>query len=318
MMLIKIDKVHNDDIDIFQSNYYDREIPAIVIEHANQWRAFGKWDAEYLKAEYGNIKFPISNYQEEGYQHFKSLKLKTFAEFFSQLEQFQNKYDQGKKIEEKDRFDYIAGCEFLEKAPALLNDIDIDSPLFRENYLNRMPKGIKFPQSTLFVGNSITFSPLHTDSFFVTSTLTVIKGKKIVRIVSPEYSNMVENGMDLFNKTTINKLIEKEVTVWEGEVLPGEVVIFPPGWWHCVRNEGITIAVQRLYVDQKRFPIFQSEMINLLLPTLEKIVDAGSDILVDENVITTPSFDYSNYKKLKSRYRTFINNQHSRLQESLT
>ncbi|WP_416152074.1 cupin-like domain-containing protein [Pseudomonas sp. Bout1] len=103
-------------------------------------------------------------------------------------------------------------------------------------------------------------SPLHTDSFFVNSVLTMIVGEEKARLVSPSPTFAVSNGQDLFNSEITNDVLERGAEIFEGTISAGDAIYIPPRWWHNVINCGFTIAVQNLHVDTHRFSLFEQQM----------------------------------------------------------
>ncbi|WP_082561409.1 cupin-like domain-containing protein [Pseudomonas sp. Root569] len=255
---------------LFQKKYLMNEKPVILKGMGKDWPAIRRWSADFFRNTYGHVEVPVCYYkskQQEPYKKQVKIPLKDYIDLAEE-----NKFTNNKNNSEPP---YLGGWIFHNEFPELLDDIDMTLPCFPDNWLYKLPPSISIPPTNLIIGYQQVSSPLHTDSFFVNSVLTMIVGKKTARMVSPLHASVVSNGQNLFNPIIANKVLKQGAEIFEGTVSAGDAFYIPPGWWHNVINCGFTIAVQNLHVDTYRFPLFEQQLRGFVLPILSKIEDLG-------------------------------------------
>ena len=130
-------------------------------------------------------------------------------------------------------------------------------------------------------------------------------------MISPANNAAVENGMDIFDKTTADTILNKKVEIQEGTAKPTDAIFIPPGWWHNVINTGFNIAVQNLYVDALRFPLFEQQIRRLFMPTLEKLGALGKEARKElansqHNNLVLPSLKVSKFVAHEQQFIRFL------------
>ena len=268
--IILLESIDARDSVAFQKNYLMNEKPVILKGMGKDWPAIRRWSAAFFKSTYGHVEVPVCYYKTKQHERYKNQVKMPLSEYIFLAEQ-------------DDHFDidserpYLGGWIYHKEFPELLDDIDMTLPCFPDNWLYKLPSSISIPPTNLLIGYQHVSSPLHTDSFFVNSVLTMIAGEKKARMVSPLHTFAVSNGQDLFNSEIANQVLEQGADIFEGAISAGDAFYIPPGWWHNVINCGFTIAVQNLHVDTYRFPLFEQQMRGFVLPILNKIEDLGRD-----------------------------------------
>lgn len=271
-MIGKIKRISKDDFHMFHSEYYLKEIPVIVENMTDGWDAKDKWTPEFFKEHYFNSIVPVAYYHIERPEYSKrEREYKKLGDVIKELQHYQNVYDSNDGIETIKKHGYVVGWDIESKNPELLNHINMDEPHFINNWIDKLPKSVRLPHTDVFIGSSYSSTPLHTDSFFVNPFLTVLYGKKKIRIISHEFSHLVKNGTDVFDDAIADNIIRSGGELFECELRAGDMISFPPGWWHAVKNVGITIGFQNLHVDSHRFPVFEKEIRNMYEPTLNRL-----------------------------------------------
>lgn len=291
-------------VDDFNSQCLIPEEPAIIKGIARDWAAMQKWDWDFFTNCYGTSVVPLSYYKTRGQERFTSQEK---AALGSYLSKFRDPRDEQTGEEDP----YVAGWNFIKDHPELADDFNRSPPCFPDNWLPKIPSSISLPTHTLFFGHSGVSTPLHTDSFFVHTWLTMIVGSKTVRMVAPKDSNKVENGMDLFNPDTADAVLRGGAKIFEGTACEADAIYIPPGWWHNVINGGTNIAVQSLYVDVLRFPVFEQQIRRLILPTLQRLSAVGKEArsaaLASSQVhVRTPAHGISDFQRREEEYLEFL------------
>jgi hypothetical protein len=265
-----LESIDSSDAIAFQKNYLMNEKPVILKGMGKDWPAIKRWSAGFFKNTYGHVKVPVCYYKTKQQERYKN-QVKIPLREYIYLAENNNYSDSNAELP------YLGGWIYHKEFPELLDDIDMTLPCFPDNWLYKLPPSISIPPTNLLIGYQHVSSPLHTDSFFVNSVLTMIVGEKKARMVSPSHTFAVSNGQDLFNSEIANQVLKQGADIFEGTISAGDAFYIPPGWWHNVINCGFTIAVQNLHVDTYRFPLFEQQMRGFVLPILSKIEDLGRD-----------------------------------------
>lgn len=302
--IIPIESINSNDVMLFQKKYLMNEKPVILKGMGKDWPAIRRWSADFFKNTYGHVKVPVCYYktkQREAYKNQVKMPLREYIHLAENNDFYDNASD----------LPYLGGWIFHKDFPELLNDIDMTLPCFPENWLYKLPPSISMPPTNLLIGYQHVSSPLHTDSFFVNSILTMIVGAKKARMVSPSQTFAVSNGQDLFNTNISNEVLEQGANIFEGTISAGDAFYIPPGWWHNVINCGFTIAVQNLHIDTHRFPLFEQQMRGFVLPILSKIEDLGraarEELLAEEKTLLAPlSHQIGNFIEHEKNYIAFL------------
>ncbi|WNJ82576.1 cupin-like domain-containing protein [Pseudomonas canadensis] len=313
--IIFLDEIDAGDTRLFQENYLMNETPVILKGMGKDWPAIKRWSAEYFINTYGHVEVPVCYYKtkkQELYNNQYKMLLKTY------LKLAQENY----LSDEVDEPPYLGGWIYHTEFPELLDDIDMTLPCFPDNWLYKLPSSISIPPTNLLIGYQQVSSPLHTDSFFVNSVLTMIVGEKKARLVSPSHTFAVSNGQDLFNSGIASDVLEQGADIFEGTISAGDAIYIPPGWWHNVINRGFTIAVQNLHVDTHRFPLFEQQMRALVLPMLRKIDDLGTaarqELLRAKTIMPPlPSHKIGGFIEHEKKYIAFLKKSAKKSQEHL-
>ncbi|KZT28683.1 Clavaminate synthase-like protein [Neolentinus lepideus HHB14362 ss-1] len=176
---------------------------------------------------------------------------------------------------------YLAQHNLLAQFPSLRDDIIVPDYVYAAmpapgHYLNYRPPGNE-EQLVLnaWLGPAGTTSPAHTDPYY--NMYAQVVGRKTVWLASPdatpsmypypsptassvatEKHNPAANHTDpsLSNTSRVDVFAQRESTAefpkfWE-EVVPqamsvtlepGDLLFFPPGWWHAMRSESVSFSV---------------------------------------------------------------------------
>ncbi len=272
----------------FQKEHLFQDQPCVIQNEIESWTALKKWNAHYLSEKFGNIHLPISNYKSQG--NIKpSLKQKmSIRDYFSYIEQTENGKDE---IQEPL---YAAGWHYLKDCAELASDLGVPEH-FSDNWIDRLKGIINFDQTSLFIGHRKAETPLHTDSFFVSTWLAMVQGEKILRLIPGQYSGYVKNGLDTFDAKVIDELSKQEIPLYEAKIKTGDIIYIPPGWWHQVKNESVTIAVSNNYVSSYHFLNFEQQLRAKLLKPLVNLNKLRDDAILTsaESLTNLQKFRYS-------------------------
>lgn len=166
-----IESIDASDVVLFQKNYLMNEKPVILKGMGKDWPAIQRWSADFFRDTYGHVKVPVYYYKKKQQEPYKNQAKMLLREYISLTER-NNFFDDDAELP------YLGGWIYHKEFPELLDDIDMTLPCFPDNWLYKLPPSISIPPTNLLIGYQYVSSPLHTDSFFVNSVLTMIVGEK--------------------------------------------------------------------------------------------------------------------------------------------
>ncbi|KAF8889775.1 hypothetical protein CPB84DRAFT_1785368 [Gymnopilus junonius] len=239
------------------------QTPFILRKYASDWPALRDrpWrSAAYLRSISGPGRVvPVEigrDYRDQSW----SQELMDWDRFLSTL----NFDDQPASESPKDTF-YLAQYDLTRQFPSLLEDIIVPDYVYsslvsRDFPSYRQPLNDESMLFNTWLGPKDTVSPAHTDPYF--NFYVQVVGHKSVWLAPPSVSTYMRpvpllfdperptNSDDLSNTSRVDvfadlshlenlpEFMQNVVPVSMNAVLaPGDVLFFPPGWWHAMRSE---------------------------------------------------------------------------------
>jgi hypothetical protein len=255
-----------------QGGFIQRELPVLLKGECREWPAFAKWTPDFFRKTYGDIQVPMSNYKKNPYQPQTQKSSMRISDYLDSALRIAS----GGRGSDEDL--YSAGWFFCNGHCELLKDITVPS-YFAENWADRVQKVIHFDTRSILFGHPKVESPLHTDSFFVSTYFAMLKGQKRMRLVAPEHSAHVRNGFDVFDDARVRELADKGVPVYDAVVEEGDVAWFPPGWWHHVKNDTFTISMTTSFVSSFHFLPFEQQVRATLIKPLLRLAQVKDEVM---------------------------------------
>lgn len=300
--------------DSSNNNFIHEELPILIKGGCKNWPAYKKWSADFFAEAYGNVSVPMSNYKEDPYQRADTKPDMPIADYLKLAQAIA-----AGKTEENQNL-YSAGWFFCQGYCELLNDV-ITPECFKDNWADKVQQVIHFDTRSILFGHPKVESPLHTDSFFVSTWFAAIRGQKRMRLVAPEHTKHVHNGYNVFDPEVVNTLREKDVPVYEVIIAEGDIVWFPPGWWHHVKNDTFTISLTTNFVDAYHFLPFEQQVRATLIkpllrldklknqcmaPVLENLADHSTKVIKDSIFVPNESKYVDHFQQILDRTRTIL------------
>ena len=267
--IIPISNIHGND---HQGSFIQGELPVVLKGECRNWPAFSKWTADFFRRNYGDIQVPMSNYKKNPYQPQTQKSSMRIGDYLDRA----FRISAGEVSEDEDL--YSAGWFFCNGHCELLKDIAVPS-YFTENWADRVQKIIHFDTRSILFGHPKVESPLHTDSFFVSTYFAMLKGQKRMRLVAPEHSAHVRNGLDVFDDALVRELGAKGVPVYDAVIEEGDIVWFPPGWWHHVKNDSFTISMTTSFVSAFHFLPFEQQVRATIMKPLVRLAQVKDEVM---------------------------------------
>jgi len=151
-------------------SFIERELPVVIRGGAKNWPAYQKWSPEFFTEVYGDVEVPMSNYRKDPYQSASTKPRIAIREYLK----IAQRIAAGETDPSEDL--YSAGWFFCRGNCELLKDLNLPS-YFKTNWAEPVQKAIGFENRSILFGHQKVESPLHTDSFFVSTYFAMIRGQ---------------------------------------------------------------------------------------------------------------------------------------------
>ena len=195
-----------------------RDEPAVIEDFAAGWPALREWTPEALSRRYGarQVRVYDASFGQPGRGYMGSVDEMPFARFLDHV------LNEGRDLR---MFLY----NIARQIPALVDDIDPPD------------LGLRFSRRFVFTffGCQGSTTPLHYDIDMGRVFHTVIRGRRRVRLFSPQQSAMlyrhpftVRSYVDLDRRDDPEFPALRHACGVEVVLEPGQTLFMPPGWWH--------------------------------------------------------------------------------------
>ncbi|KAK3096581.1 hypothetical protein FSP39_001479 [Pinctada imbricata] len=266
---------------------YDGKWPVIVTDIVKDWAAIN-WTKNYLLRKYGK--------QKVMYRSIQDAKQEIVSGHFSQLDKFVDTLS----LSSPKQWNYMEDELFLLFNPSLKAQIGFNR-FAEENFFDLFPYEIRPWEACFFWGAQHSRSLLHIDPYNWTGTSAVISGKKLWKLYPPgqdKYLHVVNNvncGFPLecikynspvdtfdFDSRTYPGFTRAQYI--QTELLPGEMLIIPTGWFHQAYNEEETISISGQIMNRNNYLVILEEIIKAKNVKRRKLPQQFDTLLPPEQV----------------------------------
>ncbi|XP_077249906.1 transferases, transferring glycosyl groups isoform X2 [Tasmannia lanceolata] len=227
---------------------YDGRKPVLLTELAETWPARSTWTTDQLLRNYGDTAFRLS--QKSGKKI--TMKVKDYVSYMN-------------RQHDEDPL-YIFDDQFGEAAPDLLKDYNVPH-LFEEDLFDVLDRDQRPPFRWLIIGPERSGASWHVDPALTSAWNTLLSGRKrwalyppgkvplgvTVHVNDEDGDVNIETPSSLQWWLDVYPLLADHDKPLEFTQLPGETVFVPSGWWHCVLNLEVTLAVTQNFVNTSNF-----------------------------------------------------------------
>eukprot|EP00898_Chlorokybus_atmophyticus_P004325 jgi/Chlat1/4894/Chrsp31S04908 len=232
--------------DAFAAAYDLKQVPVMLTDVAEGWPARTEWTIDKLAANNPDAVFKVS--QANGRK--VTMRMADYCD-----------YVQTQADEEPL---YIFDSRFGEAVPQLLADYSVPR-VFTEDLFCVLGKR-RPAYRWLVIGPAHSGAGWHVDPAMTSAWNTLLKGTKrwalyppghIPPAVTVQVDADGDTDIDVPNSLTwfleVYPLLRPEDRPTEVVQHPGETIFVPHGWWHCVLNLDLTIAVTQNFVSSANF-----------------------------------------------------------------
>jgi hypothetical protein len=220
MKLLPIERVSGISPREFKEEFQWKNKPCVFTDFMKGWSAMDKWNLEFFKSNYGQLKAPVfsNNYSKPGKGYMTHDKVMPFGEFLD--------------ITAAGNTDYrLFLFDIFEQAPELKQDISF--PDYQKLW-------VKIP--LMFFGGVGAEVTMHYDIDCANVFLSQFVGNKRVILFPPEESEKIYH-----HPYTVKSLVSpqspdfekfpalKQVTGYETVLTHGETLFMPTRYWHYMQ-----------------------------------------------------------------------------------
>lgn len=256
---IEVRDPDNLDIENFSKHFLAKK-PVKIRGLTEFWPAKHKWNAAFFRERYGELIVPVRKYQAAAYEKIH-MKLATYLDYWNRRENL---------APEEDRL-YLADWEISRQKTPLTEDFSTPN-YFDQDLLNTLPKELKFGRTWIFIGHPEVSTPLHQDTFSTSAWLAMMQGSKVIRLVPPQYGDAFNEKSSLFEESTLKRLFEQNIPVFEVIIEAGDTLYIPGKWFHEVRNRDNNIMLTQNFLDKWNFLNFSVDFEEKFNQPVKKII----------------------------------------------
>ncbi|KAH9690650.1 F-box protein [Citrus sinensis] len=230
---------------------FDRECaeePILLSGLADTWPARNTWTIDQLLTRYGDTAFRISQRSVRSI----SMKFKDYVAYMN--------------VQHDEDPLYIFDYKFGENAQGLLEDYRVPD-LFQEDLFNVLDGDMRPSYRWVIIGPQRSGASWHVDPALTSAWNTLLCGRKRWALYPPGrvplgvtvHVNEDDGDVNIETPSSLEwwldfyPLLADDDKPIECTQLPGETIVVPSGWWHCVLNLETTIAVTQNFVNSKNF-----------------------------------------------------------------
>lgn len=221
----------------FLEDHYAANWPVVLTGELTGWPALERWTPDYLKQAVGahEVEIQSNRSSDDDYErrmpaHRARMPFDTFIDRITAP-------DAGNDV-------YLTAYNSAANTGAL-------APLQADlGYLDRLlVRDGSAPGGMMWIGPAGTFTPLHHD--LTNNLLLQVVGRKVVLLVSPAETHRLYNDEGVYSR--VRDLAEPGVVgrfpkleglrVHQVQLMPGEALFIPLGWWHQVRSLDFSVSI---------------------------------------------------------------------------
>ena len=224
-------------ISCFLTEYEKRNVPVIITDVVENWKAYREWDLDYLRRAFESSPVIVGDAP---------------MSFDAYLVYCEQQHDEAPL--------YLFDKEFCDKAPSMSTEYSV--PEYFQEDLFSVLKHKRPDYRWLIYGPTKSGSTFHKDPNATSAWNAVIFGsKKWIMYpphVTPPGVRQSADGADVSCPVSLMEwmlafydLRDCEGTApREAVVKQGEILFVPRGWWHCAINLEDTLAITQNYVSR--------------------------------------------------------------------
>lgn len=266
--------------DLTRDHLQGRGTPVIITDATDHWPARSKWTFEFFRAAYGSdwATAPLGL----GSDVAKLTKLAAYIDFLDTPTAelpgiWLDKAGRPLPVEPEPGASppYFYNWRAFHRHPELYNDIT-PAPYFVLDLVSALSPTLreifewtsKKDYWAVYLGPAGSLSRLHQDYWNTHAYLAQIQGRKRAILFSPEDSDFLYGAKVDPEQPDFGRFpLFDRATAYECVIEPGETLLMPADWWHCVRGLEKSITVSHNFFNESNFTEHMTRILRKL-PTL--------------------------------------------------
>ena len=124
----------------------------------------------------------------------------------------------------------------------------------------------------VYVGPAGTLSPLHYDFWNTHAYLAQIQGSKRAILFAPDEADLLYAGKVNPEEPDFERFpLFDRATAYECVIEPGETLLMPADWWHCVRSLDKSITVSHNFFNDTNITAHMTHLLRNLPNLIESL-----------------------------------------------
>ncbi|MFC5044312.1 cupin-like domain-containing protein [Aquimarina hainanensis] len=246
---MKIERIHAITKQEYIEEYIMSNKPVIVTDGMKDWD-LSKFTPDYFKKEFGEEQVQVYDelFDLQGVVPFREYIDKNFGRTEEEglTKEYMRWYTKLKEVDFYWSDKVFKSLEGFWSHPYFLPNESLVVPYSKSGQQRDITK-YRYPYKGLFVSGKGSRTRLHKDPFNSNAILCQFYGEKKIFLYNPEKESQVMNGKEFvdiqqpdhqkfpdFSKITYD---------YEDVLKPGEIVLFPSGWFHDVTSQSDSISI---------------------------------------------------------------------------
>jgi Cupin-like domain len=232
--------------------------PIVIQGWMNNWKALSVWDFLFFKERYGEDRLRL-RYMADGRTSILDVAMADYIDYIISDDQNLPLRELQRKLRLSEPFYCLSYKPFAEH-PELRDDFRIPPfvadwwPLLSDSFTRT-----HFPhvQGWVLISPKGAVSRIHTDSHHTITWLAQIRGTKACYLFAPEDSESVYHGaIDPVRPDPTKYPLLREATCHYCVLNPGDMLFFPPDWWHHVVTLENSVTISCNFVNHTNFGLY--------------------------------------------------------------
>lgn len=243
---MKVKRIANISTEEFVNEYLIKNQPVIVTDGMKDWDR-EKFTPSYLKKEFGDSLVQIYN------DLFDLQNVDTLETYFENnfdndapAKEYIRWYTQLKEVDFFWSDDLFMELSKFWNHPYFVPHNDLSVP-FCEKEKTRSITENQYPYKGIFISGKGARTRLHKDPFNSNALLCQFYGTKKIYLYNPSKENAVMKDGEFVDLKNVDKekfpLFSTITPDYEDELQPGEIILFPSGWFHDVTCTSDSISI---------------------------------------------------------------------------
>jgi hypothetical protein len=232
--------------------------PVVIRGWMNNWKALAAWDFRFFRERYGEDRLRLPCI-DDGRSSLVDVAMADYIDYIVCDDENLPLRQLQRRLGVSEPFYCISYKPFADH-PELRDDFRVPPfvadwwPLLGDSFTQA-----HFPhaQGWVLISPRRAVSKIHTDSHHTITWLAQLRGSKACYLFAPEDSEAVYHGaIDPARPDLAKHPLLREATCHQCVLNPGDMLFFPPDWWHHVVTLDNSVTISFNFVNHTNFGLY--------------------------------------------------------------